>query len=231
MATRMKGPQKKDARAVGRTGGRTRRTTVPMTDGQRDDSEKYLHICRMKARKYSDRCRYISGRDFFQNAFLGLADAVKGYDESKGYPFEAYAERRMNGACIDLMRGDGLIRIPRTCRGEEVGYVSLGSRPRDSDDAMESWVLPPADLPPVGSELESMDTFDGWLRGMTDAERFIVEKYYGPEEWTMRRIGDHIGLTEGAVSLKHKAILARLRERARHPTYRDLAGYRKFATA
>lgn len=220
------GPWKNDWQLVGRTGGRKARPVVKLTDEQRAfaESEPCLRLCRMKAKKFADRCSHIPKEDFFQAAFQGLSDAVKAYDESKNRCFEAYADRRINGACIDLMRGDGLIHLPRGRDEKHLAYISADPMSRSSamDDGWgQYWMLPPADLPPVGSEMESRDLFERWLRGLPAEEKFIIRKYYGPEEWTMRRIAEHLGWTEALISLKHRKILARLRDRA------DLTAFRR----
>ena len=45
---------------------------------------------------------------------LGLIDAVDRYDASRGVPFKAYAEIRIQGAMFDALRGDDW--VPRSVR-------------------------------------------------------------------------------------------------------------------
>ena len=53
-------------------------------------------------------------RDSINIGTLGLIDAVDRYDASRGVPFKAYAEIRIQGAMFDSLRGDDW--VPRSVR-------------------------------------------------------------------------------------------------------------------
>lgn len=53
-------------------------------------------------------------------AYLGLIDAVKKYDESRGVPFKSYAYIRIRGAIIDEVRKTSWITRHERLKGEEV---------------------------------------------------------------------------------------------------------------
>ncbi len=55
--------------------------------------------------------------DLIQTGTLGLIDAVRRYDASKGIPFPAYARYRIRGAILDSLRSlDWATRSQRTQR-------------------------------------------------------------------------------------------------------------------
>lgn len=210
------------------------RKKARLTDEQRDFAEENLPICGIIAKKIAKKCPYIPEDDFHQAAFEGLADAVKGFEESKGVQFASYADRRVVGACLDMMREDGTIRIPRRNRGEGVRFVSI-SRTLHFTDAgdsveVEDRLLPADEEPTPAESAESSDAFEAWLRGFNAAERHIVREYV-VNGTTMKRIGADLGLSESRVSQMFASILERLRERSNDPRYRLLSGYRRLASA
>src|SRR5216110_2782097 len=56
--------------------------------------------------------------DLVQDGVLGLIDAAKRFDESRGIKFETFAERRIRGAMIDALRRDAWPRGVRRQRRE-----------------------------------------------------------------------------------------------------------------
>lgn len=58
---------------------------------------------------------WLSQEDLVAAAMIGLAEAADRYDDSRGEPFVAFAERRIRGAVLDeLRRGDLMPRRMRT---------------------------------------------------------------------------------------------------------------------
>lgn len=208
------------------------RRAAKLTDEQRDFAERYLWLCDLKAKRFAAKCPYIDEDEFYQAAFQGLADAVKGFDSGRKVKFESYADRRVIGACVDLMRESGTIRTPRSKRKNPLYCESIDREYRDSkenasathgDESYGEFILPPANVPPPGTEMESDDSFEAWLRGLTAVEKFVMRSYYGAVPMTMKQIGYHVDLSESRVSQLHDAILERLRYVATFPRYRELA--------
>jgi RNA polymerase sigma factor for flagellar operon FliA len=56
--------------------------------------------------------------DLVQDGVLGLIDAARRFDESRGIKFETFAERRVRGAMIDALRRDAWPRGVRRVRRE-----------------------------------------------------------------------------------------------------------------
>ena len=76
--------------------------------------------------------------DLVQDGVLGLIDAAKRFEESRGIKFETFAERRVRGAMIDALRRDAWPRGVRRVRREleaarERLRLSLGHEPSLAD--------------------------------------------------------------------------------------------------
>jgi RNA polymerase sigma factor FliA len=84
---------------------------------------------------------WITADDLVAAAMIGLAEAADRYDDSRGEPFVAFAEKRIRGAVLDeLRRGDILPRRARQAArkvGEAVRHLTgkLGRPPEDEEIA------------------------------------------------------------------------------------------------
>jgi len=86
---------------------------------------------------------WIDKRDLISTGVIGLIDAAKNFDTSKGVKFETYASTRIRGAIIDELRA--LDWIPRSTREksrdveESISVLvgKLGRFPTDSEIATE----------------------------------------------------------------------------------------------
>jgi RNA polymerase sigma factor for flagellar operon FliA len=80
--------------------------------------------------------------DLVQDGVIGLIDAARRFEESRGIKFETFAERRVRGAMIDALRKDAWPRGVRRVRREleaarEKLRASLGHEPSLADLAAE----------------------------------------------------------------------------------------------
>lgn len=173
--------------------------------------------------------------DLIQTGTLGLIDAVRRYDPSKGIPFAAYARYRIRGSILDALRAfDWATRSQRTQRkaaastsaGDEpaetamaqITFFSLGpvvslSSRRDSDED-----LPAPDIA-CGENLhpdrlfeasEARELVEKALNVLPERYRKVVVMYYSGD-WSMREIGRSLGVNESRVSQIHKAALGKMK--------------------
>lgn len=214
------------------------RASTPLTDEQKKKvaEQKALAICGIRARRFARKYPFVSEDDFFQEAFLGYADAVRSYDANGGSTFSSYADLRIDGSCLDWLQRTAIIRVPKDVRraarerGERVATVwtidatfNMDSEFTAFTETSSDLMQPADDAPEPWEVLGSEENFLAWIRGMDPVKRFIVRKYYGPEAWTMQQIADHLGIGQTVVSRRHAEIIANLRDRARQFRYRDLA--------
>ena len=76
--------------------------------------------------------------DLVQDGVIGLIDAARRFEESRGIKFETFAERRVRGAMIDALRKDawprGVRRVRRELEAARVSLrLSLGHEPSLAD--------------------------------------------------------------------------------------------------
>ena len=137
-------------------------------------------------------------------AFLALVEAAQHFDPAVGVNFATYARHRIWGALCEV-RSEIIQRIRLGRPGAVVVTVRLGN-----DIYTEGRIVGTTDPKPVGSDLESLDTFENWLRqlprlqaqafrhiyidGKTQAEAAAL---VGCSKWALHRMH-----TEGIKSLQ-----------------------------
>lgn len=103
---------------------------------------RYLPLVRLVASRIAVRLpRHVEVDDLVSAGVLGLMNASRQYDASKGVPFDRYAEIRIRGAILDELRG--LDQTSRTARqqAQDVAEVTrnlgadLGRAPRSDEIA------------------------------------------------------------------------------------------------
>jgi len=145
-----------------------------------------------------------------------------------------FTHHRMVGACLDMMRTNGLIRGRRRDHYETPAVLSIdydyngGSRAtgedRESFQAIRwsEFILPPAAVPDPSDRLAAHDQFEGWLKYLPEREKTLLRLHYGPERVTLRGIALILGISESRVLQIHTSILGRLRAKAHLPRFRAL---------
>ncbi len=100
----------------------------------------------------------VASDDLVAAALVGLTEAAERFDEARGQPFVAFAEKRIRGAVLDeLRRGDLMSRRARN-QSRKVGQAirtlatRLGREPEDAEVAAELGV----DLAHYVEELEGL---------------------------------------------------------------------------
>jgi RNA polymerase sigma factor for flagellar operon FliA len=174
--------------------------------------------------------------DLIQTGTLGLIDAVRRYDPSKGIPFPAYARYRIRGAILDALRSlDWATRNQRSQRkaaanaswGDESAearpaqltffslgpVVSLSSRRESDDDLPAPDVACGENLHPdrLFEANEAKELVKKALNVLPERYRKVVVMYYSGD-WSMRDIGRTLGVNESRVSQIHKAALGKMKK-------------------
>ena len=173
--------------------------------------------------------------DLIQTGTLGLIDAVRRYDPSKGIPFPAYARYRIRGAILDSLRSlDWATRNQRTqrkaaasfnsddesgnARPAQLTFFSLGPVVSLSSRRETNEELPVPDVP-CGENLHPDRLFEASeakelvmkaLDVLPERYRKVVVMYYSGD-WSMRDIGRSLGVNESRVSQIHKAALGKMK--------------------
>ena len=91
----------------------------PLVASQRDRIAAGLPFVESLARRVAASMPHsIELSDLVQDGMIGLIDAARRYDDSRGIKFETFAERRVRGAMIDALRRDAWPRGVRRQRRE-----------------------------------------------------------------------------------------------------------------
>ena len=165
--------------------------------------------------------------DLIQSGMMGLLEAAKKYDVSKGASFETYAGIRIRGSMLDEVRkGDWAPRsVHRKSRkvAEAIKAIEArtGKDAKDPDIAKElegddsAIELAAGELPGPCDGLQR-STFKAHLAkaidGLPDREKLVLALYYD-EELNLKEIGEVIGVSESRVSQIHSQAAMRLRSR------------------
>jgi RNA polymerase sigma factor for flagellar operon FliA len=111
----------------------------PVTDAERQRIETSVPFVEHLARRVAASMPHsVDLGDLVQSGMIGLIDAARRFDESRGIKFETFAERRVRGAMIDALRRDAWPRGVRRVRREleaarEALRRELGHEPSMAD--------------------------------------------------------------------------------------------------
>jgi RNA polymerase sigma factor for flagellar operon FliA len=173
--------------------------------------------------------------DLVQTGTLGLIDAVRRYDPSKGIPFPAYARYRIRGSILDSLRvldwatrnqrkqrkamaiaaavEDAPAPDTRKLRFFSLGPVaSLSTRHESQDDLPAPDVACDENLHPdkLYEAHEAWELIHKALEVLPARHRRVILMYYSGD-WSMRAIGRTLGVNESRVSQIHKSALDKMK--------------------
>ena len=152
--------------------------------------------------------------DLISVAYLGYADALERFDESKGVHFKSYAERRISGAIMDYIRNN--IPGKQSMRGDDRPVIEsfdeiMSSTPENPHRLYLALVhKTSSEGDPVDFLL--MEQVGAAVDGLPERERDIVTRYFWGDQ-RMDEIGLEIGITKSGVSQIIKRAGIRIREK------------------
>jgi RNA polymerase sigma factor for flagellar operon FliA len=178
---------------------------------------------------------HVELEDLIQTGTLGLIDAVRRFDPSKGIPFPAYARYRIRGSILDSLRAlDWATRNQRKQRKEMAITASQEGSPEPDTRKLRFFSLGPVaslstrhetqdELPApdvaCGENLhpdklyeahEARELIRKALEVLPARHRKVVLMYYSGD-WSMRAIGRTLGVNESRVSQIHKSALDKMK--------------------
>jgi RNA polymerase sigma factor for flagellar operon FliA len=197
-----------------------------------EDHLGYAHaIAAAISKKYSRLDR----RDLESSAELGLVQAARDYDPSRGVSFATYAYYRIRGAIFDELRQvcqtNKFETAANDCMMDYTATVSAKSRKKMAGNELESltshlvttYLLSfealPQDRPspnlesPVDQLMlqEQCDRLRQAVGQLPDRYRRILELYYY-RDLSLKEIGNHLGLSESWISRLHATGVSLLRD-------------------
>lgn len=190
------------------------RPLAPISDAARDlaADQRHLALARRIASHWAARLPRMA-EEFESAALLGLVEAARSFDPSRGLKFITYATHRIVGAIKDAGREE-LPKGFRRSGGEGVpGVVSI-SLAIESDQGTVETIANRLDCGygPVGWEAESIDAVEGLIRGLPPkvkaAMRIIYTDGPGGQVHAYRKLG----VSESRASQLHSQRIAMLQE-------------------
>lgn len=165
----------------------------------------HLPLARHIASRYARDDRH---DDYVQEAAIGLVQASKGYDPTRGIPFGAYARQWLVTRCQRYKRADHTIALPRCAEATgEIPTCVWG----DDDLAHGEENNPEEAL----SERQEQAALVAWialaLAKLTDRERMAVEGYHLRGE-TQTEIGKALGVNRNIVRQTIERAMEKMRK-------------------
>lgn len=197
--------------------GLTTKQRSPLTGDQQELAAHAWRIVQTIIARYEQKRK---GPDYAGFVAERITVTIPSYDPRLS-SLKTWACRQATGACLDAMRGNVLVGPARPVDRESRPHVMLfsthqannakRSRRRSDWDGSNDILFTRA-VATDSPEWLQMDSLADLLRGSSEIEVQIILGYYR-DGLTMREIGERIDRSETVVSLRHKAILARLRDR------------------
>jgi RNA polymerase sigma factor (sigma-70 family) len=143
---------------------------------------------------------WVAKEDLQSYAFLGLAMATRCYQSDRGVPFASFAYQKGTFLAIDEMRKDGVLRRRSAKAVPAQTPLSLDIADPHGQQAYE--------------KIAAHDLCSALLRKLRPSDRQLLMLYYA-SQLTFKEIAEVFEISESAVCLRHKALIARLRKLAR----------------
>jgi RNA polymerase sigma factor for flagellar operon FliA len=162
-------------------------------------ARRHLPLSQNIARRLARRYTWVSMEDLGSYAYLGVTLAARTFDSKRGIPFERFACTKAMFLAIDEMRKDGILR-----------RADATNPSQDSTQEMD--MADPA-AHRDAEMMEARDICEQMLKNLDDESRKLLVMVYA-DKLTYREIARVFRISESAVCLRHKALLARLRRQA-----------------
>jgi RNA polymerase sigma factor FliA len=183
--------------------------TQPAANDTRADDEEHLEMVRRIAGAMVRHLpSHVDKDELISLGYMGLVEAHKRWDRSRGVPFGAFAAMRVRGAMLDHLR-----HLDPVSRDER-------ARLRSSDDCASVTLV---DFACAAGEAFEQDSADEdlikreektllakALGKLSERERLVVQRYFF-EEQPLKKIGEELKVTESRVCQIMGQVVARLR--------------------
>jgi RNA polymerase sigma factor FliA len=202
----------------------TRETNQPRYEAARNAllEANYALVRVLAGRKKRNVPDKVTVEELESAAVEGLWHAVERYDPSRGWQFNTFATRRINGAMQDWLRSHDVFSrlgrnqrqaadqleqtLGRTLTTEERSQVQTSRRRKPTrglmaDDADRYVTLP--------AERAALHNLSPLLQGLKTRQRLLVLLYY-VDGMPMKKIAEELAVSESRISQMHAEILERM---------------------
>lgn len=186
------------------------RTRPPLDDDQQGLATRYLPLARSMARRMKASLPG-AGDELQSAAFLALVEAAQSFDRSRSVNFATFARHRIWGALCDLRR-EIISRVRPGGRESELVVMRLAE-----DFQTGSQLIGAEPDEPVGSELETLDTVENWIRQLPRLHARAFRHIYLDGK-TQEETAALIGCSKSSLSRIHSQALSWLQQTYRFQT-------------
>lgn len=177
-----------------------------LTESARRLVEEHLPMARTITKRLGRRFYWVPKDDLYSYSLSGLTLAARAYQPERGLSFERFAATKATFLAVDAMRMENVIwRRGGGKRRRPVCVSQLSCEQQDqAADPVEERSDTPAEL------LAKKDLLAGALGGLKERDRQLLLLRYS-DGLTLKEIGQIQHLSESAICLRHKALIAHLR--------------------
>jgi RNA polymerase sigma factor (sigma-70 family) len=176
-----------------------------LNEDQRGLAARYLPMAQSLANAFEAR-QQIERDDLQSTAYMALVQAARTFDPYRKVNFATYARHRIRGALRDYMR----YLLSEGWRGEMTRRPSFQSLFRKAEE--HGRVLGITSDEPTGTQIESMDVVEAWLRRLPEPHGLACRLIYlgGKKQDEVARL---LGFSSSHVSRMHAEAVSLLIER------------------
>jgi len=203
-ANQVKWKRREDHASGARPFRKYRKDIEPLTEDQRDLAGRYLPLARKLAKPL--KMMFTQWKDEFESAAcLALVEAARSFDPSRNIKFATFARFRIRGSLVDVGRSMELSGWDDEM-GEAPDVVTLTPFNEEHGSVLVA-VVPP----PVGSDVDDIDSVESILRKLPERHATVCRLHYLYGK-TQAEIGVALGCSQSEVTRLHRKSLELLSE-------------------
>jgi RNA polymerase sigma factor for flagellar operon FliA len=181
--------------------------------------EHYYPCLKNIAKVMKTKIHYLQYEEFLSSGSIGLIRAIELFNIKKNVPFEAFASIKIRGAIIDSIREEDTMTRPYREKQkknllDEKDKIEILSYNLNYhyDNGKEYQIIIEDKNKSHTKEYDNYDEILFMLKSLKSIDKEIITYYY-INNFTMKKIGELLNLSEARVSQKHKEILELLKKR------------------
>jgi hypothetical protein len=152
----------------------------------------------LAAQKKKSLPNFIDLEDLKSAAYLGLVEAANRFDDKQNIAFSTFAYSRISGAIYDYLREQSFFK------GKFYPVISLNDSSNQENFALIQTVS-------CKQKDETEENFEVITLGLDEQAKAIL-KYYFIYEYSMKEVGDLVGISESRVSQLIKIYNKKIKE-------------------
>jgi len=172
----------------------------PLSDEQRGLATRYLPLARALVERHRISRRE-EREELEATAYLALVEAAQTFDPARNVNFATFARHRIRGALRDYQ----LLVLSANWRGDPAQRPAFKSRGRAGEGKGRVFGVEPDR--PIGSEIESTDAVEEWLRRLPKAHAVACRHIYIGGK-SQDEVAELVGCSKSFLSRLHREAIS-----------------------